>query len=414
MTRTLRTTCIAFLIAVVMAAPARIESQALDPSDVFTLFKVSTGFGPSTEASALPISRTLFSDGTLEISPSNPNKMTREDERFWREVVTPEELANYARNAPFRLTEPSLLQSILNQPPDHLLQSTTQSVVGEVKEFNLFDHINEAIVISRADAPRFLPLARDTWTTLRQLIAPTPSARGIRLAVAGRNRAADRRDLWLAPSKSGQQAQPDAKAAAALPRLRMLFVSLGVSTGEAFQAEIVNDGPEPIRIDAMQLVLEPLSAEEARRAASSIKALRAKRPTMARITGYCLDFTKQPPAAGTLYRVAPLKTQQQSDPVRRILHAARVLQATGALRPDSDPTGYFHSVRQWAIWTLERRFTLETFTQAYIEHTKKIFKAGRRPWTAEAEDVLRNAAPGRWRDIEQVLREADRLRTAAE
>lgn len=219
-----------------------------------------------------------------------------------------------------------------------------------------------------------------------------------------RDRPRSDRPVWLAPMDA-RAPQEQGGTPSGAP-VRMVFTSLGTSMGEAFQAAIVNDGEKPVLIDGMRLVLEPLKASAARRARSAIQKFQAHKPTTVKMTGYCLEFLRPPPLAGSLFRVAPKSLQQRFEPMRRILDAGHRLRREGRLTPDSEPVGYYHAIRQWAIWTQEQGFTEAAFADAFVEDTKKTFAASGHGWSAVAETTLRKAAPGRWRDIQQVLAQA--------
>ena len=122
---------------------------------------------------------------------------------------------------------------------------------------------------------------------------------------------------------------------------------------------------------------------------------------------YCLELRREPPDAGMVFRVADGRIQEQYEPMRRILRAGRRLEETRQLTPDSNPTAYFDSIRQWALWTREQKFNLNTFTENWVAYTRKNVLAAGQPWTKDAEQVVRRAAPHRWDDISTIIREAD-------
>ena len=124
------------------------------------------------------------------------------------------------------------------------------------------------------------------------------------------------------------------------------------------------------------------------------------------LNAYCLEFMRQPPTMGTLFRIASPELQRRFAPMRKILQAARKLQEAGLLTPDSNPADYFHSIKQWALWTREQGFDVERFGKAFIEHTKKNFAAAGRQWTRQIEDAVLGIVPGRWGDILKVLEAA--------
>jgi hypothetical protein len=76
------------------------------------------------------------------------------------------------------------------------------------------------------------------------------------------------------------------------------------------------------------------------------------------------------------------------------------------LHPDSEPAAYSHSIRQWAVWTVEQGFDETAYADAFVRHTRKNIEAARQKWSREMEETLRRAVPSRWRDIQAVLGEA--------
>ena len=69
--------------------------------------------------------------------------------------------------------------------------------------------------------------------------------------------------------------------------------------------------------------------------------------------------------------------------------------------PDSDPTAYNHSIRQWSIWSFEKKYNKSEFIEEFIENTRDNFAS--QQWTAEIEQAVRGLLDNRWADIEQVL-----------
>jgi hypothetical protein len=112
------------------------------------------------------------------------------------------------------------------------------------------------------------------------------------------------------------------------------------------------------------------------------------------------------PDAGTVFRVASQDIQQRFALLRGILDASRRIKEAGLLNPDSDPTDYFHSIRQWAIWTLEQEMGVNEFTDAFVEHTRKNVALTGAEWTSDVEEAVQSLVPNRWRDVLRVLEEA--------
>jgi hypothetical protein len=214
---------------------------------------------------------------------------------------------------------------------------------------------------------------------------------------------------WSADSKRPWSVETHEQSRAEVSRFKqpvqLLLTSLGQSTGQAFDLQVFNGTGSPFKLAAQSLVVEPLKDEVKRQVQSGMPQLvRATAPPVtAKINGYCLEFLKAPPSAGTLFKLAGPELQQRFAPMRQIIDASRRVQQLGQLRPDSNPDGYFHAIRQWAIWTAQQRFNERSFADAFVEHTKKAVTAAKRPWTGEAEKAVRTAAPNRWADIQRVL-----------
>jgi hypothetical protein len=199
---------------------------------------------------------------------------------------------------------------------------------------------------------------------------------------------------------------PRLRAAQPAPPIEILFTSLGGSTGEILEMQVFKTGTGPVRLQGLDVVLEPLKQD----ASTAIRRELQKRSVAAartiRFNGYCLEFLKAPPPAGTVFRIAPAAIQQQFAPVRNVLDSARRLHKAGQLNPDSDPKAYYHAITNWAIWAQKEQFTLDSFGKAFIEHTKRNVQAAGRPWSKELEGLIEKTVPNRWNDVSQVLRDA--------
>lgn len=206
------------------------------------------------------------------------------------------------------------------------------------------------------------------------------------------------------------EATASATRAQAPAPVRALFTSLGVSTGEAFEVEFLNDGAQPIDIGATGVVLEPLSDEAQKAVREEFARAANGRPTSkAKANGYCLEFMREPPPAGKVFRVAPQELQAQFTPMRDIWRSVKQLLDAGGLSPDSDPTQYFHSIVQWSMWSKENGFDLRSFGEAFLDRTKKNFAAANQPWTDQVRQAVQQIIPNRRTDIERVLSESERL-----
>ena len=52
-------------------------------------------------------------------------------------------------------------------------------------------------------------------------------------------------------------------------------------------------------------------------------------------------------------------------------------------------TDYFHSIRQWSIWTLEERFDLRRFTEGFVQVTRRNYQSAGEAWNDEVEKAVR-------------------------
>lgn len=200
-----------------------------------------------------------------------------------------------------------------------------------------------------------------------------------------------------------------AQGASAAPPVRTVITSLGVSSGRAFTVQAANSGDTPVNGAAMGLVVEALERESGRTVQEDFeKDASGNDVRQLPADGYCLEYLREPPEEGTVFRVAPGEVQKRFEPARRILAATQQLQELGLLTPDSDPLQYLHSIRQWAIWSQEQGFMDElSFGKAFLERTQKNFAAADRPWTDEIANIVRGLVPNRWKDVSAVLQKAE-------
>jgi hypothetical protein len=218
------------------------------------------------------------------------------------------------------------------------------------------------------------------------------------------------RAVWLEPLGGARWSGPwgAGQGVTRATRVHAYLTSLGNSTGEAFDIQLVNDGTAPVRIGGDGVVVEPVKkgSDTSLRAELQQIASRGSKATSVRANAYCLEFKLKPPERGTMFRVSDQPTQQKFTAAREILRASRRLQDAGALTADSDPREYFHAIRQWAIWVNERSLTLPKYRDAFIERSKKNAEALRRSWSKALEDSLKLLVPHRWDEIAKILREA--------
>jgi hypothetical protein len=196
----------------------------------------------------------------------------------------------------------------------------------------------------------------------------------------------------------------------ATPRLKATIEALGVSSGEAFTIEISGSGADAVDLSAAGVVVEPLPPKVGQAVRKEFAALTKGTPTLRLpADGYCLEFLREPPPEGTMFRVAGPEVQKKFQPMRSILRAARQVLDAGGLTPDSDPEQYFHSIAQWALWTREQGFDAKSFGEAFFERTRKNFEAAGQAWTKPIQETVRALVPNRWKDVERILREAEKL-----
>ena len=203
-----------------------------------------------------------------------------------------------------------------------------------------------------------------------------------------------------APSRPGRGADDTASL---LDGPMIYIETLGGSTGEVVKVHVVNSDPETLTLEGF-VAVEPVQippnqrekiVEQIRRAPGAHQEMNAN--------FYCLEFLRQAPPEGVVYRIAGAAKQERFAPAARALDSARRLRDQGLLHPDTNPESYFHSIRQWAVWTLEQEFDRGKFLDAFLEHAKKSFTRAGREWSDPVEAAVRRSAEGRWQDVAQVL-----------
>jgi hypothetical protein len=185
------------------------------------------------------------------------------------------------------------------------------------------------------------------------------------------------------------------------------MVAQGGPTGEVFRVQVVQPESGPVDIDGL-VAVEPVAAtaEDRARFERELAETPGARYAMT-AAGYCLNKDLLPPPAGTVYRIAPAEKQAAFAPMRRALDAARRLRDAGQLNPDSDPADYYHSIRQWAVWTIEKGYDREGFLEAFVEQMEKNFREAGQPWSADVAAAVRAYGEGRWTDIRKILDAAE-------
>ncbi|HKM90533.1 MAG TPA: DUF11 domain-containing protein [Candidatus Acidoferrales bacterium] len=186
------------------------------------------------------------------------------------------------------------------------------------------------------------------------------------------------------------------------------IVSNGKSSGEALELQVLDPSGKVKQIGMPEgIVLEPVKRGAAQPV--SARAAAGAHLLTKQLTAYCLEFSKLPPDPGMQYRVAPQALQDKYKPARAVLRAGRELAAAGKFHPDSDPKEYSDAIRQYALWSKLEDWDQQKFSQQFLEHTKKNAQAMNLKWTQQMEQAVLGLAPGRWRDISQVLDAAQKL-----
>lgn len=185
------------------------------------------------------------------------------------------------------------------------------------------------------------------------------------------------------------------------------LVATGGSTGPVVQFYGLNRSGAPVRMPTGAVVFEPVRIDRPtqQRIAALLGQLVAAGAGPQVLNAYCLELLRKPPAAGTVLRVAAAPVQQALGPLQQIFDASDRLATLGRFRPDSDPEGYLHALRQWAIWTHRERLDVGGFEREFVRVTRdNVVQAGE-AWTADVELAVRGLVPNRWNDIQQVLTE---------
>jgi hypothetical protein len=83
------------------------------------------------------------------------------------------------------------------------------------------------------------------------------------------------------------------------------------------------------------------------------------------------------------------------------------LAASGQLHPDTDPTGYADSIKQWAIWSRLEHWTPSDLERNFVDRMRKNVEALGQKWNKNLETQVRQLLPNRMRDIAAVQAAAD-------
>lgn len=214
--------------------------------------------------------------------------------------------------------------------------------------------------------------------------------------------------VWRAPGddyRASWRASAEQALARGYPRLTAVIRAIGTSQGEAFNVQIVNEGPIPAELYGESVIVEPIKRSAHDQTARAIERLvpQAKSAPAFTVEGYCVDFALAPPDKGMLFRIASPQVQARYASTKRVLQAALKLSTAGRLNPDSNPKLYVESIKQYAVWTELEHWDFQRFSDAWRSMTEKQMKAAKRPYTAQMDAALKSAAPGRWRDIQAIL-----------
>ncbi|HRP07647.1 MAG TPA: hypothetical protein PLL69_04085 [Gemmatimonadales bacterium] len=190
--------------------------------------------------------------------------------------------------------------------------------------------------------------------------------------------------------------------------LESYILATGGSTGPVAMMFALNSSGRPLRMLPATVVLEPvvMSPSIQARVTGLLQRYLAAGGTGTAIDFYCLEFLRRPPPAGTLLRIAEGPVAAPFAGRGGILGAVSRLQQAGRLSSTLDPAEYLHGVRQWAIWTVEERFDLRRFTDAYLEISRRNLEETGAEWTSDAEREARGLVPGLWNHVRSALREA--------
>jgi hypothetical protein len=182
----------------------------------------------------------------------------------------------------------------------------------------------------------------------------------------------------------------------------MIYIeALGGPTGEVYQVTIVGDAALDMNGYA---AIEPVevSSDEREEIVEQLSKAPGPRRTL-KTNGYCRDFLEAAPLAGAVFRLAGAAAQAAFEPEARVLEAARQLYEQGLLDVDSNPDAYFHSIRQWALWTVTEGFEQSEFIDAFSKQVRENLEGGGTEWTDQVAAAVRRHAESRWGDIQQVL-----------
>jgi hypothetical protein len=189
------------------------------------------------------------------------------------------------------------------------------------------------------------------------------------------------------------------------------LTSRGTLGGSAMDLQVYSPEGQPAQLQGGAVVLEPvmLSESNLQDVERELEDVGGETPAIdIPIDVYCLEFLRQPPSPETVFRIAGPELQKRFESLAKVVDAGRKLNELGLLNPDSDPSQYFHSTMQWALWSQLEGLDLGSFGEAFLEETKKNFATAGQDWTGRIEEAVRQLIPNRWSDIERILAEVNR------
>ena len=276
------------------------------------------------------------------------------------------------------------------------------------------------VTISASSSPRERPslalAARSFGEFMRRLAAPARASLSTgsvpRASLSGATASVPPATAGVPDRLARVPVAPSAErgAQSAAGRAFAVITSLGASQGEAFTLQLLNSTGAPIQVAGDSIVVQPLkraAVSDAQRQLQRTLGGALKDTPLARVEGYCLNFALAPPSSGMLFRIASQEIQERYRHIGRVLNAADRLAGAGGLHPDTDVKAYVESIKQYATWTRLEKWDLEAFGAAWLDRTKKTAASMKRNWTSTMEQAILSAAPGRWRDIQAILAEAD-------
>lgn len=207
------------------------------------------------------------------------------------------------------------------------------------------------------------------------------------------------------------QVNIEARMVEASPAFTYSIVSNGKSQGQAFELQVADPNGK-LKTVAMRdgTIIEAIKPGVTEPVTAPAGGSVVKQP----LNAYCLEFHKPPPAEGTLYRVADQATQEKFSSLRFLDRAAAQMSQNNQFHPDNNPEAYKNTIFQYAAWSTLEGWGQEEFTQHWVERTKENAGDLHVPWTKQMEDTLRNAAPGRWGDISEMMNQAHALEKASQ